>query len=284
MQLADAVRRGADALRMAGIDDPGFEAELLLRHALGFSRAHLLARPTDDVPPEAQARFDALVRKRAAHTPSAYLTGLREFYDIELTVGPGVLIPRPETEHVVEEALRLGREMLAGRGRVTLVDVGTGSGAIALAVAKHLPALRVLATDSSAAALAVAGLNALRLRLAGRVTFLQGDLLDPVHEPVDIITANLPYVPTEVIPTLAPEVRDHEPRAALDGGPDGLRIISRLLARASHVLSANGAIVVEIGHDQAAPLRALVGDWLPGWGATFIDDLAGIQRVATLRR
>ncbi len=282
MTVGDALRRGAGTLRMAGIADPEIEAEILLRHALGFGRAHLFARLTDELAPDTEERFRDLLRRRAQHIPTAYLTGTREFYDLELAVGPGVLIPRPETEHVVEEALHLGREMLQERDRITLVDAGTGSGAIALAVAKHLPALRVIATDASPAALAVAGLNAKRLRLAGRVTFLQGDLLDPVHEPIDIVAANLPYIPTEEIATLAPEVRDHEPRQALDGGPDGLRVIARLLGQASHKVRPGGAVILEIGHDQAEPLRCLASEVMPGAVVSFTRDLAGIERVATV--
>ena len=281
--VAETLRRGASSLRMAGIEDAAIEAEVLLRHALGLSRAQLFVQMADPLPAADEERYRALLRRRAAHVPTAYITGVREFYGLEFLVGPGVLIPRPETEHVVEEALRTGRELLHERGRVTLVDVGTGSGAIALAVARHLPALRVLATDCSPAALAVADLNAKRLRLAGRVTFLPGDLLDPVHEPVDIIAANLPYIPSDVIPTLAPGVRDHEPRQALDGGPDGLRVIARLLAQAPTHLRAGGAIILEIGHDQAEGLRCLAGALLPGTAIDFVPDLPGIERVAVIR-
>lgn len=282
MTVAEALRRGAGALRLAGIEDPEIEAEVLLRHALGLSRAHLFLRMPDALPADAEQRYRELLGRRAAHVPTAYLTGRREFYGMEFLVGPGVLIPRPETEHVVEEALRAGRELLRVQDRVTLVDVGTGCGAIALAVARQLPALRVLAADRSPAALAVAQLNARRLRLAGRVTFLLGDLLDPVHEPVDIVAANLPYIPTDVIPTLAPEIRDHEPREALDGGPDGLRVIARLLAQAPRHLRAGGVIILEIGHGQAGRLHCLAADLLPGAGMSFARDLAGIERVAII--
>jgi len=281
--IAEALRRGAAALRMAGIEDAELEAEVLLRHALGLSRAHFLVRLQDELHPDDERRFRDLLQRRRAHVPTAYLTGHREFYSLDLFVAPGVLIPRPETEHVVEEALRIGHELLARQERVTLVDVGTGCGAIALAVAQHLPALRVLAVDCSPAALAVADLNARRLRLAGRVTFLQGDLLAPVHEPVDIVAANLPYIPSHVIPTLQPEVRDHEPRQALDGGPDGLRVIDRLLGQVpSHLRGGHGTVILEIGFDQAKPLRALVAERLPGADLTFRRDLAGIERVAVI--
>lgn len=283
MTATEALHRGVAVLTAARIDDPQIEAEVLLRHALGLSRAHLYARLPDAVPPDVEQRFLDLLARRARHIPTAYLTGHREFYDLDLAVSPGVLIPRPETEHLVEETLRIGRELLAARERVTLVDTGTGSGAIALTVAKHLPAIRVLATDCSPEALAVADLNAKRLRLAGRVTFLQGDLLEPVQEPVDIIAANLPYIPTDVLPTLAPEVRDHEPRAALDGGPDGLRVIARLLSQAPRALRPEGAIILEIGHDQAVCLRELVAELLPEAAMTIERDLAGHERIATIR-
>lgn len=284
MTITEALRRGAATLRAADIEDASIEAEVLLRHALGLSRAHLLARLPDTLPPEIEHRYVTLLRRRARHVPTAYLTGMRAFYDLDLAVAPGVLIPRPETEHIVETALRLGRELLDQKERGTLVDVGTGSGAIALAVAKHLPALRVLATDCSPAALTIAALNARRLRLAGRVTFLLGDLLEPVQEPVDLITANLPYIPTDVIPTLAPEVRDHEPHTALDGGPDGLRLIARLLAQASCTLASDGVIVLEIGQDQREGVQALVQETLPGASVTIAPDLAGRDRVAVIRR
>lgn len=283
MTGAELLRLGAGSLRLAGIDDAEIEAEILLRHALGVSRAHLFTHAPGQIGADDERRFRALLAKRARHIPSAYLTGLREFYDLELAVGPGVLIPRPETEHLVEEALRIGRKLLAVRDRMTVVDVGTGSGAVALAVAKHLPAARVLATDISPAALAQAEYNAKRLRLAGRVTFLAGDLLDAVHEPVDLVLANLPYISSGEIAGLQPEVRDHEPRAALDGGPDGLRLIARLLGQLPGRLCPGGAAILEIGHDQAELLRPLIGDMLPGAELSFVPDLAGIERVAVIR-
>jgi release factor glutamine methyltransferase len=189
-------------LRVGGIDDPEIEAEVLLRHVLQLDRAYLILRLPEALTPDQEQSFHALIQRRLAHTPSAYLIGRREFYSMSFAVGPGVLIPRPETEHLVDAAIDTARRLLVGQQRVTMVDVGTGTGAIALTVAKHVPALRVLATDISPAALAVANLNAKRLRLAGRVTFLQGDLLGPIQEPVDIVAANLPYIPTEVWATL----------------------------------------------------------------------------------
>src|SRR5262245_60667407 len=282
MTGSEALRRATVRLRAGGIADPEIEAKVLLRHVLQLDRAYLFLRLPDELSEEQLRDFDAVVARRLAHVPTAYITERREFYSLQFAVGPGVLIPRPETEHVVEAVLELGKQLLRERERVTFVDVGTGSGAIALAVAKHLPALRVLATDISPAALAMADLNAKRLRLAGRVTFLQGDLLEPLHEPVQIVAANLPYIPTDEWACLPPEIREHEPRAALDGGADGLRVIDRLLAGVPQHGSTGGAVVLEIGHDEAAALRELVAERLPGAGVELRRDLAGVERVALI--
>jgi release factor glutamine methyltransferase len=279
----ELLRRAVTTLRVHGIEDPEIEAELLLRHVLQLDRAYLFLRLPDQLTAEQEAEFQDLVARRLAHTPSAYLTGRREFFSLSFAVGPGVLIPRPETEHVVEAVVEVGRTFVQKQERVAFVDVGTGSGAIALAVAKHLPSLRVLATDISAAALAMADLNAKRLRLAGRVTFLQGDLLDPITEPVQIIAANLPYIATERWAALQPEVRDHEPRLALDGGPDGLRVIDRLLGAVPRHLAPGGVVILEIDDDQGAALRALVAERLPGAAVATRADLAGRDRVAVIR-
>jgi len=279
----EALRRAVVTLRVNGIEEPELTAEVLLRHVLQLDRAYLFLRLPDQLSDEQAVAYQDLLARRIRHTPTAYLTGRREFYSMSLAVGRGVLIPRPETEHVVEAALDVARAMLGTSSRVTLVDVGTGSGAIALAVAKQLPALRVLATDLSPAALAVAGLNAKRLRLAGRVTFLGGDLLTPLTKQVEIITANLPYIPTAVWAALPPEIRDHEPRAALDGGDDGLRVIDRLLAQVPAHLAPGGVVILEMQYDQATALTALVAERLPGAAVAILPDLAGHDRVAVIR-
>jgi release factor glutamine methyltransferase len=279
----EALRRAVATLRFHRVEDAELEAEVLLRHVLQLDRAYLYLRLPDELAAEQEREFQSLIARRVAHTPTAYLTERREFYSLSLAVGPGVLIPRPETEGVVDAVLEAGRALLAERSRVTFVDVGTGSGAIALAVAKHLPALRVFATDSSPAALAVADLNAKRLRLAGRVIFLSGDLLDPLDGPVDLVAANLPYIPTDVWAALPPEIREHEPRAALDGGPDGLRVIDRLLGQVPGYLSPGGSVILEISHDQGAALRSLVEARLPGATVEVRPDLAGLDRVAVIR-
>src|SRR3712207_3336404 len=163
----EALRRAIATLRANRIEDPEIEGEVLLRHVLGLDRTYLFLRLPEELTAEQADQYRDLIARRIAHIPTAYLTGRREFYSLSFAVGPGVLIPRPETEHLLDAVLAAGRALLAERDRVTVVDVGTGSGAVALAVAKHLPAVRVLATDVSPSALAVAELNANRLRLAG---------------------------------------------------------------------------------------------------------------------
>ena len=204
---------------------------MLLRHALGLSRAHLFARLPDAVPPDAEHAICDLLARRARHVPTAYLTGHREFYDLDSSSPPASSSRARRRNISWRRRFALGRELLAeqrprdtgGRWhRLRRDRAGRGEAPARDPCARH----RLLSGGAG-----VADLNAKRLRLAGRVTFLHGDLLDPVQEPVDIVAANLPYIPTDVIPTLAPEVRDHEPRAALDGGPDGLRVIARLLAQ-----------------------------------------------------
>lgn len=276
------LRRAVQTLRANGIADAEIEAETLLRHVLQLDRAYLFLRLPDLLGEGQSEQFRKLIARRVAHTPTAYLTERREFYSMSFAVGPGVLIPRPETEGVVDAVLERGRALLRERERVTFVDVGTGSGAIALAVAKRLPALRVLATDISPAALAIADLNAKRLRLAGRVTLLLGDLLEPLHESADLIAANLPYIPTEVWAALPPEIRDHEPRAALDGGPDGLRLIDRLLAQTPAHLTPGGSVILEMQFDQAEATRLLATERLPGATLDIRRDLAGHDRVAII--
>jgi release factor glutamine methyltransferase len=276
-----ALRRGIVALRAGGIEEPELEAELLLRHVLGRDKTYFYLHLPEHLDPEQERAFHELLRQRLTHRPLAYITGHREFYGLDFRVQPGVLIPRPETELVVERCIAIARERLARGERVRFVDVGTGSGAIAIAVAKHLPAAEVYATDASPEALVIAGYNARQLRVAGRIRFLQGDLLRPVPGTVDLIAANLPYVPSAVCETLAPEVRDFEPRQALDGGSDGLRVIARLLEQLAVKLHSAGAVVIEIGYDQGEAMRALVAEILR-MPAEILQDGAGRDRVAII--
>ena len=212
------------------------DAEVLLAHCLQVDRIHLLAHPEQILTPDQLACFRTLAQRRANREPLAYLLGQRWFYALEFDVTPAVLIPRPETELLVEQALNWLDQRQGAAIRV--IDVGTGSGAIAVSIAANTASdVQLLASDTSPKSLQVAKQNARKHGVEDRITFLQGDLLDPLPEPIHLILSNPPYIASDVIPTLMPEVRDHEPKAALDGGPDGLRIIERLLAQAPAFLS-----------------------------------------------
>jgi release factor glutamine methyltransferase len=246
----------ADYLKQRGSDSPRLDAEVLLARVLDWSRVQLYTQFEHEVGPRPRGEFRDLVRRRAEGAPVAYLVGRKEFYSLPLRVSPAVLIPRPDSEFVVVEFLSLLKGVDAPRA----VDVGTGSGNLALACAQQHRTARFVAIDRSADALAVARGNAESLGLADRVDFRHGDLLEPAAAdgPFDAIVSNPPYIPTAVIPLLDPGVRDHEPHLALDGGPDGLRIAARLIAAAAPLLRSGGHLILEIGSDQEAPVRALI--------------------------
>lgn len=264
--------------RERGVGAPRLDAQLLLAHVLGRDRVYLYTHFDQPLAAAELAAYRALIQRRLSGEPVAYLVGTKEFRSLELAVDARVLVPRPDTETVVEAALAL---LPAGGGR--LVDVGTGSGAIALALKQARPELEVLAVDRSADAAAVARANAERLGLA--VEVLEGDLLAPVaaRAPLLAVVSNPPYIPTAQIESLAAEVR-REPRLALDGGADGLVVIRRLIAEAPPLLGAGGALVLEVGVGQAPSVTALFaadGRWS---AAAATRDLAGIERVVAARR
>lgn len=245
-----------DFLKRRGSESARLDAEVLLAHVLGRERVQLYTHFDEEIEPTSRAAFRELVRRRAEGSPVAYLVGRKEFYSLPLKVSPAVLIPRPDSEFVVVEYLAAFKE----RGRTVAVDVGTGSGCLALACAQQHKISRFYATDMSPQALDVAAANARALGLADRVEFRQGHLLEPVAElgPLDAIVSNPPYIPTDVIPTLEPGVRDYEPHTALDGGPDGLRVVADLIAHATPLLKPEGHLILEIGTAQEQPVRALV--------------------------
>jgi release factor glutamine methyltransferase len=251
-------------LSASGCETPRLDAEVLLAAAMGVDRAALIADPGRGLEPGEARTFQEYARRRAQREPVAYILGRKGFRRLEVAVDPRVLIPRPETEHVVEAALALP----AG---ARVVDVGTGSGAIALALADERPDLEVLGTDTSPGALAVARGNAARLGLP--VAFLEGDLLEPVEGRVDAVVSNPPYV--QAGERLAPEV-GYEPHEALNGGPDGLDVLRRLAAAARDV----PFLALEVGAGQARDVAAL----LPGHEVEVVPDLAGIERVVVARR
>ncbi len=267
-------------LAEAGEAEP-LDAAILLAHVLGVGRIALIAHPEQTLLPDQAAVYGALIRRRAAGVPIAYLLGRRAFFDRDLAVTPDVLIPRPETEHLVEVALAWAR----GKPGLHIVDVGTGSGAIAVTLAAHLPDAQVWAVDVSAEAVAVARQNADAYGLAERITFLHGDLLAPVQASgvhADVIAANLPYIPSGDLAALA--VTQHEPRLALDGGADGLDVIRRLLAQAPDVLAPAGLLLLEIGAGQGQAVMTLAEAVFPGAVMRLHLDYAGHDRVVSLER
>ncbi len=268
--------------RLSGLPgaDAALEARVLLRRILGFTEMEILAFPERPVAAPAARRYRAAVARRAARVPFAYILGEREFWSIPLTVGPGVLIPRPETELLVETVLEL-----CPNGDETIADIGTGSGAVAVALAKEMPAARLVATDISRRALDVARRNALR-HGAANIEFRGGDLLAPLDRAglragLDVLVSNPPYIPAGEWRRLEPEVRDFEPRLALVGGRSGLDVITRLAAAAPGFLKPGGRLVLEIGRGQARAVRSLLRS--PWADVEIRRDLAGIPRVAVAR-
>ncbi len=266
----EAIAAAVDALRAAGVEQPRLDADLLLAEATGWSRELIASEPDALVPAPAGRSFGAMVRRRSRREPVAYILGRKGFRGIELEVDPRVLIPRPETELLVEVALELEPRRA--------LDVGTGSGAVALAIADELPDAQVTATDASSDALAVAAENARRLGLADRVRIEPGTL--PVGERFDLVVANLPYVSEPEWEALAPEIVRHEPRRALVAGPTGLEAIEALLEALDPRVrrSPCSALALEVGAGQAEQVEAL----MRGIGLDHVDrrrDLAGVERV-----
>jgi release factor glutamine methyltransferase len=272
----------AEYLKKRGSESPRLDAEVLLAHALGWDRVRLYTHFDDPVADPPRSAFRSLVRRRAEGMPVAYLVGRKEFYSLPLAVSPAVLIPRPDSEFVVVEFLA----SLGALSGPKAVDVGTGSGCLALACTHHHKSARFWAVDRSAEALAVAAQNARALRLADRIEFRQGDLLAPVAEsgPFDAIISNPPYIPTGVIPTLEQGVRDYEPHLALDGGPDGLRMVTRLIAQAVPLLKPGGHLILEIGTAQEEPVRALIAAEPSMQLAPTVRDYANHPRVIRAQR
>ena len=279
--LGETLLRMAGSLGEASIPDARLETETLLAHALEISRTQVLAHPERPLSPEEEAVVSEALRRRLNREPLAYITGRREFFGIDFKVNSSVLIPRPETETLMETALKIANEFPQGQ-ELSVVDVGTGSGAIAVCLALRLSSARIFAVDSSSAALDVARTNAETHGVADRITFLEGDLLSHFSGGVDLITANLPYVRTGELSSLAPEVQQ-EPTEALDGGQDGLDVVRRLMHQAQHVISGDGVILLEMDPRQSGPLRRMGESLFPGAEISILKDLAGLDRVFMLR-
>jgi release factor glutamine methyltransferase len=262
-------------------DRARLDAETLLLHRLQQDRAWLLAHKDEDADAETEADYSALVQRRVTGEPIQYITGSSEFFGLPFSVGPGVLIPRPETEHLVEEVIRIARELPPSP--LHIADIGTGSGIIAVALAHALPDAEMTAIDLSPQALVVARENAGKNNVAGRITFLEGDLLSQLgEERFHILASNPPYIPTADHDSLAVEVREHEPHAALFAGDDGLAIYRRLIPEAREHLHPGGWLVLEIGFGQQEAVAALLT--ADGYSEVrFIADYQQIPRVAMAR-
>jgi release factor glutamine methyltransferase len=253
----------------------------MLAHLLERDRAWLLAHPEEELTAAQLRALVAMTERRAEREPLQYITGVQEFFGLSLRITPATLIPRPETEHLVEAVLAWAAAQLSESPKLKVLDVGTGSGAIAIALAKSLPDAEIVACDVSTAALAVARGNA--ERLGARVRFVESDLLAAFAEyPLfDVIAANPPYVPDLDGALLQAEVRDHEPHIALFGGADGLDLYRRLIPQAQAALRAGGLLAMELGFGQSEPLAALLGGWKD---VRFVEDYAGIPRIVLAER
>jgi len=269
-------------LEAAGIPDARLEAEVLVMNVMRMPRQSIFAEQETEVSGQQQSALDALLERRYLREPLAYILGQREFYGINVILTPAVLIPRPETEGLVEHALLMALMGMESQD-LTIADVGTGSGAIAINLAIHLPAAKIFAVDVADAVLDVAAYNVRVHDVGERVNLGIGDLLDAVPEPVDLIVANLPYIPTERIPTLQPEVQQ-EPALALDGGPDGLDLIRRLLTQAEEKLKETGIILLEMDPDQIPVVQELALNHFPEGSTSVEQDLAGMDRILTIYR
>lgn len=294
-RLGEVVAQASARLRAAGSESARLDAEVLLAHVLGVDRTTILAHPEVPVAPEQLQRFEELLERRARGEPVAYLRGFKEFHGLAIRVDGRALIPRPESELLVDLGLARARAILTVAPRemdsapFLVWDVGTGSGALAVVLAVRLRRLgytgdvRFHLSDLSPDALALAIENAVSHAVAADMTFAQGDLLEaaPAEGRVDLLMANLPYVPSDAVPAL-PVAASFEPRMALDGGPDGITLIDRLLRGLPDRIADGGMVLLEIGGDQADPVALAVERLLPGWSHTLHADLSGMPRVVQL--
>jgi release factor glutamine methyltransferase len=296
MDVRTALKIGIADLREAGVPSFTLAAELLLLHVVGQNRTWLYAHPEEVLPDERLEHFLELIARRAGGEPTQYLTGKQEFWGLEFEVTPAVLIPRPETEHVIEVALdRLAvHELRAGRPQKTIgeglkiADIGTGCGCIAIALAKELPKADFVATDISQAALEVARRNVIRHAVGDRLRLIRADLLQPsggspAPLAFDLIASNPPYIGRREASTLTREVRDHEPEQALFGGEEGYELYGDLVAQAASHLKPGGILVLELGHDSLPAVRPLL-DATNWTNVGVTNDLAGIPRVIAAER
>lgn len=283
VSLRAALACAAERLSLAGQDTALLDAQVLLGHAVDMAREDLLTSPDRSLTDSELARLEANLRRRLAHEPIAYIVGRREFWSLDFEVGPEVLIPRPETERLVEIALMLAAKITRP---MRILEIGTGSGAVAISLARELPRAEIWATDLSAAALKTAKLNALRHGVAERIRWLCGDLFAAVATAAkfSMIVSNPPYIATQEIAELAPDVSRWEPHEALDGGVDGLAFHRAIAAQASHCLEPGGALVLEVGAESASAVAKILAAAGHYSRAEVFLDCAGRDRVVAARR
>jgi release factor glutamine methyltransferase len=285
MNVRQKINEGRARLAAAGIDngEAGRDANLFARHLLGWDRPMLMVRETDEAGPNFSARFDAMIERRARREPAAYIRGIQEFWDRNFDVTPAALIPRPETELIIEELLKCVPQDLPTRPQ-RLADVGTGTGCLAITAALELPNLSVFATDISQPALELAKLNAKHHGVSDRISFVETPFLSGTTGTFDFILSNPPYVTAGEYQNLMPEVRDYEPASALVAGDDGLRDVRELVRVAPERLTPGGTMFMEIGHQHADAVADLVGGYSSLTLKRIAPDLQRIPRVAIIER
>jgi len=274
--LKQALNRAGGILAANNIEDALLECELLLRHALGISRIQLYSELNHELDPQQEETFWNLIKRRLCGEPTAYITGHREFYGLDFYVDPNVLIPRPESELLVEKAISLAQAYPLS----TIAEIGTGCGAIAISLALNLPQAKIYATDISSSALKVALFNCQQHRVVNKIRLLQGDMLDPLPEPVDLIVANLPYVKQSELHQVNPA--NFEPLLALNGGSDGLEKIHQLCCRVAGKLRPQGCLLLEIGQGQGRAVTTFLHSLFPLARIEVTPDLGGIDRMVSL--
>jgi len=279
LKLRGIIKSIRDALVTGGIPDAHLEADTLVTHFLCLERTDIYSKLDEDFPVNIEY-FQRIVDRRLAKEPLFYILGYREFYGIPIKLNHHVLIPRQETELLIDIAISLGSKF--DKQILTIADIGTGSGAISIAIALHLPLANLIATDISADALSVAYENIKRNTLQHRVSLLQGNLLEPLKMKVDMIVSNLPYIPSKLLETLEPEIQ-REPKIALDGGPDGLQLINKLLRKSKLYLNPGGIIILEIDPNQNEKLIKLSMGLFPHSSVKTEKDLLGLDRVIIIK-
>jgi len=277
--LREALHSVAQTLRKAGIADASVEAELLLGHVLGMSKTQLYTETQRGLASAEIKQLWRLVRRRLDHEPTAYILGHCEFFGTDFYVDCHTLIPRPETELLVEKAVEFAQHIFHPGKQITIADIGTGCGAIVVSLALALPQAKIYATDISASALRVAEINCQRHAVNSQVELLQGNLLEPLPQPVDMVIANLPYIKNYEFKDLSPEIRNFEPKIALAGGKNGLDKIQQMLEQMPRKLNYRACLLLEIGQGQGEMVTSLINSYFPQANIELIPDLGGIERV-----